>query len=68
MTQIEKMLLELLLKQFKPMEVFIDEDFPNGVGANHGTCATDKYVAACLNYKAGLKTLKNNLENGEARK
>jgi len=29
------------------MVPFIEEDFPNGTGANHGTCATDKYQEAC---------------------
>ena len=29
------------------MVPFIEEDFPNGTGVNHGTCATNQYQQAC---------------------
>lgn len=36
--------LEAALQGMVP---FIEDDFPNGTGKNHGTCATDKYQEAC---------------------
>lgn len=46
-----------LLKMLEKMEPFIDEDFPRGFD-NHGTCATDEYVAACRDYKKALGILR----------
>ena len=49
-------------KQIKELEEalnliwpFIKEDFPNGTGANHGTCATVNYVLAARKIEQALK-------------
>jgi hypothetical protein len=59
---------EKLLELFSLLEPMIDEDFPHGVGENHGTCATDKYVTAARAYKEGLELLRDVQGAGQTRK
>jgi hypothetical protein len=57
---------EKLLELFSLLEPMIDEDFPDGIGENHGTCATDKYVTAARAYKEGLELLRDVQGAGQA--